>query len=65
MLDEGGDYTDFEIWGGYTGKAEQFAIGFRKEDTKLCEKINKIIAQMEKDGRLKKIAGKYGLGDLI
>ena len=65
MLSDGGDYTNFEIWGGYTGKAEQFAIGFRKEDTELCKKINKVMAEMKSDGRFKKIADKYGLGDLI
>ena len=65
MLDEEGDYTDFEIWGGYTGEADQFAMGFRKGDTELCRKINKVMAEMKSDGRFKKIADKYGLGDLI
>ncbi len=65
MLDEDGDYKDYEIWGGYSGESEQFAIGFRKEDIELCNKINKVISEMKNDGRLKKIANKYGLGDLL
>ena len=65
MLNDDGDYTNFEIWVGYTGQADQFAIGFRKEDTELCKKINNVISEMKADGRFKKIADKYGLGDLI
>ena len=65
MLSEEGDYTDFKILEGYTGKADQFAIGFRKDDTELCEKINKIMGEMKEDGRFQKLADKYGLGDLI
>ena len=65
MLKGDGDYTNCEIWKGYTGKADQFAIGFRKDDTELCKKINNVMAEMKADGRLKKIADKYGLGDLL
>jgi polar amino acid transport system substrate-binding protein len=65
MLDDDGDFTDFVIWEGYKGEADQFAIGLRKADTELCKKINKIMSEMKSDGRFKKIADKYGLGDLI
>jgi len=65
MLNDEGDYTNFEIWKDYTGVADQFAIGFRKDDTELWEKVNKIMNEMKEDGRFKKIADKYGIGDLI
>ena len=65
MLVPDGDYTNFEIWEGYKGTADQFAIGFRKDDTELCEKINNVMEKMKADGRFKRIAEKYGLGDLI
>ena len=34
---------------------EEYAIGFRKQDKKLCEKINEILLEMKKDGTLSKI----------
>ncbi|MDR1102049.1 MAG: transporter substrate-binding domain-containing protein [Clostridiales bacterium] len=65
MLADGSDYTNLEIWDGYKGEADAFSMGFRKEDTELCGEINKIMAEMKADGRMKKIADKYGLGDLL
>ncbi len=37
-------------------QAEEYAIGFRKQDTELCEKVNDILAEMKADGTLGKIA---------
>ena len=31
---------------------EQYAIGFRKEDVALCEKVNEILREMKADGSL-------------
>lgn len=38
---------------------EEYAIGFRKQDTSLCEKINEILIEMKKDGSLGKISEKW------
>ena len=38
---------------------EVYAIGFRKNDTSLCEKVNEILVDMKKDGSLGQIATKW------
>ena len=38
---------------------EEYAIGFRKNDTELCEKVNDILAEMKKDGSLGEISTKW------
>ena len=38
---------------------DDFAVGFRKEDTALRDKINGILAEMKKDGTADKIAKKW------
>ena len=35
---------------------EQYAIGFRKQDTELCSKVNEILQEMKIDGTLAKIS---------
>ena len=35
---------------------EQYAIGFRKQDTELCNKVNEILKEMKTDGTLAKIS---------
>ena len=38
---------------------EQYAIGFRKQDTELCNKVNEILKEMKTDGTLAKISTKW------
>ena len=38
---------------------EDMAVGFRKEDTKLQQKFNQILADMKKDGTSGKISEKW------
>lgn len=38
---------------------EEYAIGFRKQDTELCSKVNEILKEMKKDGSLAKISSKW------
>ena len=38
---------------------EEYAIGFRKQDTELCNKVNEILSEMKKDGSLEKISNKW------
>ena len=38
---------------------EEYAIGFRKQDTDLCNKVNEILKEMKKDGTLAKISTKW------
>lgn len=39
--------------------SEQYAIGFRKDDTELCDKVNEALDALAKDGTVAKIAAKY------
>lgn len=39
--------------------ADDFAVGFRKDDTALCDKFNSILGDMKKDGSMDKIADKW------
>ena len=38
---------------------EEYAIGFRKQDTELTDKVNEILLEMKKDGSLAKISEKW------
>ena len=38
---------------------EEYAIGFRKNDTSLCKKVNELLLDMKKDGSLAKISEKW------
>ena len=56
MTKEPGKYKIVE---GTDYGVDNFAIGFRKEDTALRDKINGILAEMKKDGSLDKIIKKW------
>ena len=38
---------------------EEYAIGFRKQDTELCDKVNEILVEMKEDGKLAEISTKW------
>ncbi len=38
---------------------EEYAIGFRKQDTELCNKVNEILIEMKEDGTLAEISTKW------
>ena len=40
-------------------EAEEYAIGFRKQDTTLRDKVNSILSEMKQDGSLDKISTKW------
>lgn len=56
MTKEPGKYKIVE---GTDYGVDDFAVGFRKEDTALREKINGILAEMKKDGTADKFAEKW------
>ena len=39
--------------------SEQYAIGFRKDDTELCNKVNEALDALAADGTVAKIAKNY------
>lgn len=55
-----GDYADLTYVDiGFA--SEDFAVGFRKDDTQLCEQINEILAKYKEDGTIEALAEKYGV----
>ena len=50
--------TDYKFLDEVLG-SEQYGIGFRKEDTELCEKVNAALMALVEDGTYDKIGQKY------
>ena len=65
LTKEGTDYSDLVVLENISNTDEEYAIGARLEDTETVKKINDIIADLAKDGTLKKIAEKYDLSDAL
>ncbi len=62
---EGTDYDDLMIVSGISLPAEEYAVGFRREDTDLLSRVNQTIRELTQDGTLAQIAEKYGLADRL
>lgn len=55
-----GDFTDL-MYVDVGFASEEFAVGFRKEDTELCAKINELLAKYAQDGTIDALGEKYGV----
>lgn len=44
---------------------EQYAVGFKKGNTELCDTVNKDLEQLTEDGTVAKLAEKYEISDLV
>lgn len=44
---------------------EEYAIGFRKGDTELCDKINEALDQLVANGKYAELGEKYGVGEFL
>ena len=44
---------------------EQYAIGFKKGNTELCDIVNKDLEELTNNGTVAELAEKYDLSDLI
>jgi polar amino acid transport system substrate-binding protein len=64
MTGEGTDYADLMIVTTIDLLDEEYAIGFRNESN-LTAEVNKIIAELLKDGTLQAIAEEYELGERL
>ena len=64
MVGEGTDYADLMIIDGLDLAVEEYGIGFRK-DSSLTEEVNKITAELIKDGTMDKIAAEYELSAIL
>ena len=45
--------------------SENYAIGFKKGNTELCDKVNEGLQQVLADGTFDKLAEKYGIADMV
>ena len=45
--------------------SEKYAIGFKKGNTALCDKVNEGLQQVLADGTFDKLAEKYGIADMV
>ena len=45
--------------------SEKYAIGFKKGNTELCDKVNEGLQQVLADGTFDKLAEKYGIADMM
>lgn len=59
MTADGTDFSDYTY--SLELSSEEYAIGFRTDDTELQEKVNKAIDELAEDGTLEKLAEKYNL----
>lgn len=45
--------------------SEKYAIGFKKGNTELCDKVNEGLQQLLADGTFDELAEKYGIADMV
>lgn len=48
-----------------TLNTEQYAIGFKKGNTELCDKVNADLEKLAEDGTVEKLAEKYEIADMV
>lgn len=62
---EGSDYYGKLVAVDLGFEVEEYAVGFRKVDTALCEKVNAQFKELMKSGYMKELAQKYGVENLL
>ena len=61
MIGEGTDFDNLMMIDGVDLAEEEYGIGFRKDDTELCNQVNEIMKELADDGTVPALADKYGL----
>ncbi len=61
VINEDTDYSDLLILYGASLQSEEYAIGFRLEDTETVAKINAAIDELVANGKLAELGEKYGV----
>ncbi|MCR4648272.1 MAG: transporter substrate-binding domain-containing protein [Lachnospiraceae bacterium] len=61
VINEDTDYNDLLILYGASLQSEEYAIGFRLEDTETVKTVNDAIAQLLANGKLAELGEKYGV----
>ncbi len=61
VINEDTDYSDLMILDGASLQSEEYAIGFRLEDTETVAKVNAAIDELVANGKLAELGEKYGV----
>jgi len=64
-IKEGTDYSDLMIVEDIELQPEQYAIGFRLEDTETLAKVNEAMEKLADEGKLQELAEKYDMTDVL
>ena len=64
-IKEGSDFESLTAVEGITFGDEQFGVALRKNSPATLEKLNAAIQKVADNGKLKEIADKYNLGEMI
>lgn len=62
---EGTDFDDLVMIDNLGLTPEEYAIGFRLEDTELTAAVDKAIDELAEEGKIQELAEKYGLSDVL
>lgn len=67
LVNDATDYSDLMIVEGADlgSEPEEYAIGFRLEDTELVAAVNKAIEELAAEGFMKELAEKYAISDAL
>ena len=61
VINEDTDYSDLMILDGASLQSEEYAIGFRLEDTQTVKIVNSAIDELVSNGKLAELGEKYGV----
>ena len=64
-LREGSDFEDLAMVTDRSFAPEQYGVALRKDSNTTVEKLNAAIQKVADSGKLKEIADKYNLGDML
>lgn len=65
LTSEGSDYYGVLAAVDLGFAPEEYAVGFRKEDTELCAKVNGQLKALKESGFIRELAQKYGVANLL
>lgn len=65
LTSEGSDYFGRLTAVDLGFEPEEYAVGFRKEDTELCRKVNEQLKALKESGFIRELAQKYGVENLL
>ncbi len=65
LVGSGTDFADLVVMSDLLGAEDEYYAAACRKDSDLTAKINEILVQLYKDGKVDEIAAKYGLSDVL